>query len=348
MKRILSCILAACCLLSLTMLTACDVEEVLGEITEGAGDFLNDLIGSIGGRGEGGTENGGGNTENGGGNTENGGGNTENNGGNTEDGSGTPESGGGNVENAPDEGGNTTPSKPENSYAEKGDTPTINGKNPNQLYAEAAAKLTQNAHNYESTATVLMYMTYGGETRPFTMTMISHEENGNVHTKLSGDEMLIGAMANEAWYVDGWLYQIRDGKKIKVEMSMQDYLDKFYGAEEGEQTLMNIPESWLSNVGFFATENGGYFRVILRGQEMLDALDRVGIGSDGTTIDYVTYDVHFNSQGELTHIETSYEVEIQGGIHCDVTGTTVYKNVGCASPIAPPADADEFQIGILK
>ena len=340
MKRILSCILAVCCLLSLTMLTACDVEDVVDELSDAVNDFLGNL--NFGGRGDGedggNTENGGGNTENSGGNTENGGGNTENSGGNTENG------GNGNQ----NEGGNQTPSKPEYSYAEKGDTPTINGKNPSQLYAEAAAKLTQFSHNYESTASVLMYMTYGGETRPFTMTVLSQESNGNVHTKISGDEMLVGDMASEAWYVDGWLYQVRGTQKIKVEMSMQDYLDKYYGAEEGEKTLMNIPESWLSDVGFFATENGGYFRVILCGQEMLDALDRVGIGSDGAAIDYVTYDVHFNSQGELTHVETSYKVEMPGGIHCDVTGTTVYENIGCASPIYAPADADEFQIGILK
>ena len=340
MKRILSCILAVCCLLSLTMLTACDVDDVIGELSDAVNDFLGNL--DFGGKGDGET-NEGGNTE-GGGNTENGG-NAEN-GSNAENNGGNVENNGGNVEN---NGGNeNTPQKPTHSYAEKGDTPTINGKTPSQLYAEAAAKLTQFSHNYESNAHVSMDMTYGDETHTFTMTMISRESNGNVYSKLYGDEMLTGGMASEAWYVDGWLYQVRDGKKIKVEMSLQDYMDKFYAAEEDERTLMDIPESWLSDVGFFATENGGYFRVILCGQEMLDALDRVGIGSDGTTIDYVTYDVYFNAKGELTHVETSYEVDIQGTIHCDVTGTTVYTNVGCANPIAPPADADAYQVGILK
>lgn len=356
MKKWIALVLALCCLCSTMALTSCGAAdglfmEIVGDTT--LQEILDDIFPPRGDENpDEGEVPGGGNEETPGGNKNPGGNETPTPGGNNNSGeSVTPDindhpGGNDNTGGNNNSGDNNASDDNEQSYAEKGDTPTINGQTASELYTQAMDKLDLCAHNYQSTAVIDMLMTYNGQTAKKSMTFLSHECDGNVHTNVWGDRDLTGGLASEAWYVDGWLYQIRDGQKIKVEMSMQDYLDKYYNAQEGEERLMNIPESWLEDVGFFSTEKGGYIRVVLKGEEMLEALNRVGLGASGE-ISNVTYDIHFNHDGELTHVQTAYDMTIEG-IYCDVTSTTTYDYLGNAPQVEAPADADSFQLGYIK
>ena len=242
----------------------------------------------------------------------------------------------------------------EESYVEKGDSPTLGGQTAKELYEQANATLVQFAKNYQSTTTtrVDMIMIGYGTVLTQNMVVVAHERDGHVHTVVTGDPDLVADLAQEAWYADGVLYQItRKGEKVKVAMSMQDYLDKFYNVQEGERTLMNVPESWFSEMGFINTNEGAYIRMVMRGEEMLAALERIGkTEAAGVNIDKVYYDVHFDRNGNLTHVETSYTMyfEDQPNLSAEAKSTTVYNRLGNAEPITAPADADSFAQGYLK
>jgi hypothetical protein len=114
---------------------------------------------------------------------------------------------------------------------------------------------------------------------------------------------------------------------------------------------MNVPESWFADMGFTRTEGGAYIRMVMKGEEMLAALKRIGKSEvDGVVIDKVYYDVYFDASGNLTHVETTYTMYFpaQPGLSAETKSTTVYTKLGNADPITAPANASEFQQGYLK
>ena len=220
----------------------------------------------------------------------------------------------------------------------------VNGKTPEELYAEALSAMNT-ATNYETTAVqdIKMVMTYEGETQNVeqTQTIATKHTGEDIYVKIGGS-----AIAMETWYVDGMLYVISGETKAKAQISLEDYKEQYMSGSD--ETLLNVPSDWFEGIKF-EKEDGKYhlnFHVSGEAYQQVvgNLLENMGLGDTEYTIGEVDYTVIFDKKGNIEKIisdfSASYSIDTVT-VKADYHTVTTVKLSG-VSPVTAPADGNSF------
>ena len=217
------------------------------------------------------------------------------------------------------------------------------GKTPEELYAETVAKLASYTL-YKAQTTQEIVMSVQGQSFTMIQEVTSVVDGQNSYFRSYAENIDGSAIVNEGYYVDGVLYNATN--KLKVELPYEDYVRDYLGGAEGESLLLNIPESWFSDIRF--VENEGLYSLVftIAGDKYEEFFSKTGLVETATEISDVIYTVNFDKDAELVDIVTEFSMNISG---VDATVTSTSKIILEDIPsITPPADADSYREGVLN
>lgn len=236
-----------------------------------------------------------------------------------------------------------TPEDDDDEDEKQTDGSKLNGKTPEELYAEALSAVNESL-NWEmaSTQEIKMVMTYNGET-------VEQEQTQTIEQKMNGEDVYVkiggSALEMESWYVDGIFYTISGDVKAKAELSLKEYQEQMTGS--ADQTLLNIPSEWFKDIKFEEKDGKNCLNFHVSGEEYADVVGNLfeSMNIDASAkIGEVDYTVVFDKKGNIEQIlcDFSAEFEIQGiAVKADYHTVTDVK-IGTAGEITAPADGDSF------
>ena len=216
---------------------------------------------------------------------------------------------------------------------------TLAGKTPEQLYELSQTKLAE-ATSYSINATQVITMVYGSEEMAINQTVISTVNGDNTYSKVYSD---MGLMDMEVWYVDGMLYSSMGGTKVKAPMDKDAFMEEYMGTDASEETLLDIPTSWFSNVKFEKEDTKWVLNFVISGDKYNEMFDNIDLG--GEIVGDVIYKLYFDDDGNIEKMVTIFDMSIEGvNAHCDSVSYITIGNV----TVTPPADADSYTLTTLQ
>ncbi len=221
------------------------------------------------------------------------------------------------------------------------DLTKLNGKTPEQIYAEALDKV-KTITNFELKAEATITMSMNGDTQTADMTTVTKMDGNNIYVKVDND---IDASVNmEAWYVDEVFYGEASGQKFKAEITYADYVEKYMpDGATAEGALMQIPEAWFKDTKFNKTDDGKYYiEFIVSGEDYLTYMKDSAIGSmvNGVELADISYKVYFDKNANLGDIVTEFTMTEQG-VTVTVSAISKISNMGTTT-ITVPAEAESW------
>ena len=240
----------------------------------------------------------------------------------------------------------------EPSTNDKGGLEELNGKTPEQLYAQASQKINS-VDNLTMIANQDIYMTMeqNGETMEQAVKQsIVQKYNGNDFSLVTQNEMGSGQM--NCQYVDGMVYNVQftDGRRIKYEATPEQLYEKL-NMDPSESKVLTIPVSWFNeDVAFFEDEDNDryYIEFSLDGDQYELLFDNMAaLGNAGIDeVSDVKHRVYFTKDGDLQSMisEASMQMESQGiKVDCRFVTTTIFTNIG-STVVEVPVNADSYML----
>ena len=225
--------------------------------------------------------------------------------------------------------------------ADDGTIDTLAGKTPEELYQLSQEKLRE-ATSYSVYSAQVITMTYGGQSMVMNQTVNSKVNGDNTYSKVENDTSPANNM--EAWYIDGTVYGITQGMKIKSNITKEEYMEKYMGTDPSESTLLDIPQSWFENIVFEKEGDGWALNFVVSGEKYTQVFKNIGL--QGATISGdVNYKMIFTADGELVKLVTSFDMLVQGvTAHCDSISEIT---IGAVT-VTAPENPDSFQYVTLN
>lgn len=223
------------------------------------------------------------------------------------------------------------------------DNATVNGKTPEELYAQALSAVND-ATNWEMTSNqeITMVMNYNGQSQNVEQTQtIEQKMNGeNVYVKIGGSSLEM-----ETWYVDGVLYTVSGDVKAKATLSLQEYQEQMTGS--ADQTLLNIPSDWFEGIKFEEKDGKNCLNFHVSGEQYAELvgnmLDSMGADAEAE-IGEVDYTVIFDKDGNIESIICDFSASFTvQGVSVEADYHTVSDvTIGGVDAITAPADGDSY------
>ena len=208
---------------------------------------------------------------------------------------------------------------------------TLADKTPEELYELAMEKL-EDTDEFSITSTQLITINYEGQSLDMTQTMIQ---------KFNGDDGYVKTMSDntlnyETWYVDGVSYVNMEGYKIKCALSKEDYMEQYMEADPQESTLLDIPESWFTDIKFTKSGSDWVLKFDVDADQLNNLLGNIGM-EYGTIDDDVIYRVFFDDEGNMKKVTMEFDmtIEMYGETytaHCTTDSIVVIENVTIELP----------------
>ena len=249
---------------------------------------------------------------------------------------------GGNDDKDTSDGGSTDGGETDGGKTEEG-LKELAGKTPEELYAETLEKLASYTL-FKSETTQDIALSIEGQTFEMVQTVTSVLDGKNSYFRSYAKNIDGSEIVNEGYYVDGMLYNATN--KLVVELPYEDYVRDYLGGEEGESLLLNIPESWFSDIRF--VEKDGLYSLVftISGDKYEEFFTKSGLTETADEISDVTYSVNFDKDGELVDIVTEFSMNVMGA------DATVYSKseiiLEGVAKVEKPADADSYREGVLN
>ncbi|MBQ7778943.1 MAG: hypothetical protein IJ404_00465 [Clostridia bacterium] len=216
---------------------------------------------------------------------------------------------------------------------------TLKGKTPEEIYELSRTKL-KDATSYSVTASQVITMTANGQTLTMNQSVISKINGDNSYVKMTNDYTSSANM--EAWYVDGIVYSSMAGVKAKAEISKEKFMEEYMNTDPSESTLLDIPESWFADIKFEADGKGWALNFVVDGEKWSEVLGNVGLG--GTISGNVNYKLHFDDDGNIEKLTTTFDMTVSG-VKASCVSESIIKIENVT--ITPPEDADSYQTVVL-
>ena len=218
---------------------------------------------------------------------------------------------------------------------ENGNLKTLGGKTPEQLYADAST-LLKNATNFTLTAVQDIRIDMDGEIIEVKQTVVQEVDGDNSHYKTSSD---MEGTESEGWYVDGVIYAEMSGVKAKATISKKDYYEKFLGSSEEENKILDIPESWFSDIVIKQEGEEYYIQFSVSGEEYSKLLNKADL--EATIKGNVDYKVYFSKDGKILRMESDFAMDVMGATATTHT-ESIFTEVGTTKKVTAPADGDSY------
>ena len=259
-----------------------------------------------------------------------------------------------------------TVAKGEDESASKNDkvVEQLNGMTPYEVYSEFSEKLVQLSSNCTIIATSDVNSVINVSGQAFVSTtnieMIGKTCGDNSYSKTTTLTSISGAGSTttvmETWYVDGVLYMINDQgdgnvQKLKMTITKEQANTVVYGdKEEGEGTIIDIPESWFNDVSFEKQKDGNYIMNIdMSGSRMAQAIQRLGITTGELEISDIHYAFKVDKEGMILSSTGDYTMSLggeEGGANYSASAVgameTKYSDFGTTKDIEVPEGADSY------
>ena len=238
---------------------------------------------------------------------------------------------------------------------------TLAGKTPEELYdASVAALATATSYEVSGNTDIDMKMSIRGQDATMIMkqTSISKANGEETYVKSSanGEMTFMGQTVPledtdfmEVWYVDGVCYSDMWGVKAKATVDMDEFKQKYMDTDPGEETLLDLPESWFKDIKFEKVDGGYVLNFTVKGEEYTELFGDMFADMD---IEFVIdgdveYKIFFDKDGNLTKTTADFAMSYTMTIEMmSVSGTAVCTSVSTVSlkevTIEAPANADEF------
>ncbi len=209
---------------------------------------------------------------------------------------------------------------------------TLAGKTPEELYEVSKTKLAE-ATSYSVSTTQVITM----EGITMNQTAISKVDGDNSYVEMTNDTTPITNM--KVWYVDGMMYMDTYSGKSKCEYSKEQYMEEYMGADPSESTLLDIPESWFTDVKFEKEGESWVLNFVISAAKYNELLDNLSL--NGTISGDVVYKLYFDNNGNMTKLTTAFDMVVSGfTAHCDQVSYITVESVN----VTVPADADSYQL----
>ena len=215
---------------------------------------------------------------------------------------------------------------------------SLSGMTPKEIYEFAKGSL-KDALYFTSYSTQEITMTYEGESFTLYQFAISILSGDDCYIATAND--MAPQAAIEAWYVDGMLYAITSEAKVKSRIDKEQFMQQYYGKDPGEDTILDLPESWFKDAKFEFDGECWLVRFLIdrnKYNELFGSLPGYENSDVEITTD-VRYNLHFDSEGNLVKITNSVDLIIQGiPAHVDTTSEITMEVIN----IPLPYDHDSF------
>ena len=240
----------------------------------------------------------------------------------------------------------------------------LNGMTPYEVYTEFSEKLVQLSSNCTIVATSNVDSVIAVSGQSFISTtdieIVGKTCGDNSYSKTTTTTSISGTGSTttvmETWYVDGVLYMINDMgdgnvQKLKMTITKEQASTVVYGdKEEGEGTIIDIPESWFNDVSFEKQKDGNYIMNIdMSGSRMAQAIQRLGITTGELEISDIHYAFKVDKDGMIISSTGDYTMSLggeEGGANYSASAVgameTKYSDFGTTKDIEVPEDADSY------
>ena len=240
----------------------------------------------------------------------------------------------------------------------------LNGMTPYEVYTEFSEKLVQLSSNCTIIATSNVDSVIAVSGQSFISTtdieIVGKTCGDNSYSKTTTTTSISGTGSTttvmETWYVDGVLYMINDMgdgnvQKLKMTITKEQASTVVYGdKEEGEGTIIDIPESWFNDVSFEKQKDGNYIMNIdMSGSRMAQAIQRLGITTGELEISDIHYAFKVDKDGMIISSTGDYTMSLggeEGGANYSASAVgameTKYSDFGTTKDIEVPEDADSY------
>lgn len=236
----------------------------------------------------------------------------------------------------------------------------LNDQTPFEVYSSFGSKLeavTGNCTVTSSSKTVTTMVVLGQSIDAVTdISMVVKTNGNNQYSKSSTVTNASGINVSnvmETWYVDGVIYTTNGDQKLKLEITEEQARELVYGEAAGENSIMDIPESWFEGVCFERQKDGNFvMKLNMSGDRMEEAIDRLGLAADaGLEISDIKYQYKLDKTGMILGCEANYTMEmVDSSENAYYTGSaegtisTTYSDMGSTEEIKAPADADTYTV----
>lgn len=240
----------------------------------------------------------------------------------------------------------------------------LNNQTPFEVYSSFGTKLeavTGNCTVTSSSKTVSTMVIMNQSIDAVTdISMVVKTNGKNQYSKSVNTTTASGAnveIVMETWYVDGVIYTTDGANKLKLEVTEEEARELVYGDAAGENSIMDIPESWFEGVCFERQKDGNFvMKIDMSGDRMEEAIDRLGISNGiGLEISDIKYEYKLDKTGMLLGCEAKYTMEMAeddssslGSMKSEGVISTTYSDMGTTEEIKAPADADTYTVVTLE
>lgn len=240
----------------------------------------------------------------------------------------------------------------------------LNNQTPFEVYSSFGTKLeavTGNCTVTSSSKTVSTMVIMNQSIDAVTdISMVVKTNGKNQYSKSVNTTTASGAnveIVMETWYVDGVIYTTDGANKLKLEVTEEEARELVYGDAAGENSIMDIPESWFEGVCFERQKDGNFvMKIDMSGDRMEEAIDRLGISKGiGLEISDIKYEYKLDKTGMLLGCEAKYTMEMAeddssslGSMKSEGVISTTYSDMGTTEEIKAPADADTYTVVTLE
>lgn len=236
---------------------------------------------------------------------------------------------------------------------------TLNDQTPFEVYSSFGTKLeavTGNCTVTSSSKTVTTMVIMNQSIDAVTdISMVVKTNGKNQYSKAVNSTNASGVNLEsvmETWYVDGVIYTSNGDQKLKLEITEEQARELVYGEAAGENSIMDIPESWFEGVCFERQKDGNFvMKLNMSGDRMEEAIDRLGLSADvGLEISDIKYQYKLDKTGMILGCEANYTMEMADTSSSLYTGSaegtisTTYSDMGSTEEIKAPADADSYTV----
>lgn len=240
---------------------------------------------------------------------------------------------------------------------------TLNNQTPFEVYSSFGTKLeavTGNCTVTSASKTVTTMVIMNQSIDAVTDVNMVVKTNGkNMYSKSSTSTSASGANIEtvmETWYVDGVIYTSNGNQKLKLEITEDEARELVYGDAAGENSIMDIPESWFDGVCFERQKDGNFvMKINMSGDRMEEAIDRLGLSAEvGLEISDIKYEYKLDKTGMILGCEAKYTMSMSDASEnslytgsAEGTISTTYSGMGTTEKITAPADADAYTVVTL-
>lgn len=228
---------------------------------------------------------------------------------------------------------------------DEGGLPSLNGKTPYEAYESVRNQIDGILSNCQEHSITNQYLSFMGESALMQTVESVSKVNGNdmesIVTTVNYLESTSSVM--KSYYKGGWLYGDQDGTTFKAQLTKEQMYEIVYGAgAAGEEKILNMPESWFTDVVFTENEDGTYgIRIMMSGERVAEVIDRLGIADMtalGMEISDLCYSIILDADGNLVSIVYTFRLtmELEGEIMAiDSESIITYTNVGTTTITLP-------------